>query len=133
MRIFFDTNVLVAAFVTRGASTDVFEYCLFHHTIVISEFVLEEFERVMTKKFRFSPERVEQILCFLRRELAIVVSTDALVQLCCDPDDDQILADAQSSQVELLLTGDQDLLILGKTVSVQVLSPSDFWKFEGTD
>jgi putative PIN family toxin of toxin-antitoxin system len=130
MRIFFDTNVLIAAFLTRGASAEVFEYCLVHHTVVVSESVLEEFTGVMKKKFRFTSERIEHTVRFLRREVQITRASGTRVALSRDPDDDQILADATYSQSQLILSGDQDLLVLGNTFPLPILSPSEFWKFE---
>lgn len=130
MRIFFDTNVLIAAFLTRGASGDVFSHCLSHHEILISEFVLEEFERVMKKKFHFSQDRIERTLGFLRREATTISSVRITKRLSRDKDDDQILADTLNVHADLLLTGDQDLLILRDTFAVPILSPSDFWRFE---
>ncbi len=44
MRVLFDTNVLVAAFIARGNSSEVFEHCLAMHDIITSQWLLDELE-----------------------------------------------------------------------------------------
>ena len=57
MRVVLDTNVLVAAFIARGVCTDVFERVVSDHELILSPFVLGEFERVMMDKFGFDGNR----------------------------------------------------------------------------
>jgi predicted nucleic acid-binding protein len=42
MKVFFDTNVLVAAFISHGVCCDLFDYCLENHSVYTSDFVLKE-------------------------------------------------------------------------------------------
>ena len=55
MRVFLDTNVLVAAYATRGLCEDVFRVILAEHELVVSDTVLAEFERVLGQKLGSSP------------------------------------------------------------------------------
>lgn len=45
MRILLDTNVLIAAFLTRGICNELLEHCLRHHQLINSEFLLNEFHK----------------------------------------------------------------------------------------
>jgi putative PIN family toxin of toxin-antitoxin system len=45
MKVVLDTNVLIAAFITRGSSSDLLEHCIRQHEIVTSEFILDEFRQ----------------------------------------------------------------------------------------
>ena len=45
MRIFFDTNVLLAAYLWAGLALDVFKTATVDHTVLISEDVIEEAKR----------------------------------------------------------------------------------------
>ena len=49
MKIVLDTNVLIAAFIARGVCTDVFERVIDEHELLLSPFILKEFERVMVR------------------------------------------------------------------------------------
>jgi len=60
MRIFLDTNVLIAAFVSRGTCKELFEYCLTSHTIYISQAVIDEFTDTLSMKLKFSPNIVNR-------------------------------------------------------------------------
>jgi len=47
-----------------------------------------------------------------------------------DHDDDHILAAALYGQVDCIVTGDKDLLILRNIENIPILPPADFWKFQ---
>ena len=42
MKVFFDTNVLIAAFATRGLCSDLFVHVLLEHELIVGEVVLDE-------------------------------------------------------------------------------------------
>ncbi len=52
VRLFFDTNVLVSAFLARGLCTDLLRLVLMDHTLVTSEVVLAEWHDVLVRKGR---------------------------------------------------------------------------------
>ena len=128
MKILFDTNVLIAAFVTRGQTFDLLKDALYKHDVYCTDFVQEELKKVFNKKFpqlsetsrRFALHVVEKY--FLRGKTASTVEP-----ICRDANDDPILADAVTNQINLLITGDKDLLILKKHKSVRILSPAQYW------
>jgi hypothetical protein len=48
LRVFLDTNVLVAAFATRGLCADVLRLVLVHHELVTSAVVVAELQRALS-------------------------------------------------------------------------------------
>jgi predicted nucleic acid-binding protein len=52
MRVVLDSNVLVAAFGTRGLCEDVLRVCLSRHEICLSEVILSEVQEHLPKKFK---------------------------------------------------------------------------------
>ena len=52
MRVCLDTNVLVAAFATRGLCADVLRTVLAEHELVIGDVILDELRRVLSTKFK---------------------------------------------------------------------------------
>ena len=61
MRVCLDTNVLVAAFATRGLCADVFRTVLAEHDLIVGEVILTELRRVLTTKFKVPSNRVDAI------------------------------------------------------------------------
>jgi putative PIN family toxin of toxin-antitoxin system len=126
MRVVLDTNVLIAAFIARGACTDVFERVINEHELILSPFILEEFERVMTRKLGLDGDRVARAVTLLRRKGIVVEPAPLDSPVCRDPDDDQILALTREYGVRVLVTGDDDLLVLDAFEGVPIISPRQF-------
>ena len=130
MKVFIDTNVLVAAYISHGACFELYEHCLDTHTVYSSEQVRRELEDTLTKKLRFSAAKAATA-CKHHRENSIL--TRPIQQphgWSRDPDDDNIIAAAIQIPVDCIVTGDKDLLVLERVQGIPVLSPGDFWKFE---
>lgn len=123
MRVVLDTNVVIAAFIARGACSDLFERVVNEHELILSPFILEEFERVMTRKFGLDGNRVARAVALLRRKGIVVEPVPLDSPVCRDPDDDQILALAREDGVRFLVTGDDDLLALDAFEGVPIISP----------
>jgi len=130
MKVFLDTNVLIAAFVARGLCSDLFDHCLAEHTICISQWVLDEFCDRLTNKFGFTRINVEQAASFIMGNGVVLPSDPLPSRICRDPDDDHILAAAVNGKVQCIVTGDKDLLVLKKIQKIPIIKPSEFWKFE---
>jgi putative PIN family toxin of toxin-antitoxin system len=130
LKVFFDTNVLISAFIAHGASSEVFEYCLSSCRVFTTQFVLDETRKVLSSKFRFSPDLVEEICGFLSSNFELVEAEALDEPICRDPDDDFILAGALAAAADCLITGDEDLLVLEEYKDIRILKPSDFWRYE---
>jgi len=130
MKIVFDTNVLIAAFIARGTCSELLEYCVVHHEVVLSAAILDELCAVLTRKFRFLPEEARQVARLLKSRVRMVEPNPLTTPICRDPDDDRILAAALSAQCRAIITGDKDLTDLRQVDGVVIMTPSEFWKFE---
>ena len=127
MKIVLDSNIIIAAFSSRGLCASVFELCLDRYTIMISDFILSEVSRILQDRFKMPPTNVKTILNYLK-EFCIVASYNKLQKrICRDPFDDEILALAISNGVDYIITGDKDLLDLKDYQSIKILSPRQFW------
>lgn len=129
MRVFLDTNVLVAAFATRGLCADVFRLVLAEHELLVSAALIEEVTRTLTKKIRVPDQVVREIVVFLRASASIVESAPERPPIAVrDPDDVVILGEALSGGADVLVTGDKDLLVLGEVGALRILNPRGFWE-----
>jgi putative PIN family toxin of toxin-antitoxin system len=122
-----DTNVLIAAFATRGLCQSVFELCLDRHRIAISEHLMQELKRGLSGKVKLPADLVVQIDAYVRSVGDLVEPTPLPAPVCRDRDDDEVLALALSAEASMLVTGDRDLLDLREHRGIEVVSPRMFW------
>ena len=64
----------------------------------------------------------ERLLAEVQQLAEIVAPPPLPAPVCRDPDDDEVLALAIAAQIDLVVSGDHDLLSLG---SIDILSPRD--------
>lgn len=126
MKVVLDSNVVIAAFATRGICDLIFEYCLTEHRIILSEFILKEVKANLRKKLRLPKANIKEIISFLKSNCDIYSPPKLDIRICRDPDDDQILSLAYFSNAEFMITGDKDLLDLGSFKNIPILTPRDF-------
>lgn len=128
MRVFLDTNVLVAAFATRGLCADVLRDVLAGHELVVGEVVLAELERALTRRLRLPATAVKAILEFLREHEVVPKPKEPASLPVRDPADRWILASALAARADVLVTGDRDLLDLPAQPPLRILDPRAFWQ-----
>jgi uncharacterized protein len=131
VKVFLDTNVLVAAFATRGLCADVVRLTLAAHEMVVSETVLTELGRTLIRKIGLPERDVRSIVAFVREEAAVAPDVTPRVRLR-DPKDAPILAAAVAFGADVLVTGDRDLLDLEQQADIRVVSPRRFWELVKT-
>ena len=108
--MFFDTNVLVSAFLARGLCADLLRLVLSEHTLVTSEVVLAELRNVLGRKVRMPAQEIEAIVAFLRDQ-PVAPNPATILQLgLVDADDEWVLASAVLAEADLFVTGDQGVL-----------------------
>ena len=127
MRVFLDTNVLVAAFATRGLCADVLRIVLAEHNLIIGEVVLGELRDVLAKRLKLAPSTVADILALLRAQEVVPKPANPSSLSVRDPDDRWILASAVAGGADVLVTGDQDLLAIAAEAPLTILNPRGFW------
>jgi len=130
VKVLFDTNVLIAAFLTRGLSNEVFEHCLSEHIICTSEWILGELDENLKGKLKFPTAKAEKIVRFLHKNTQMVNPPPLKEKACRDPDDDNVLSAALAAEADCIISGDGDLLTLQKFHGIRIISPSGFWEFE---
>ena len=128
MRVCLDTNVLVAAFATRGLCADVLRAVLTEHELVLGQVILTEFRRVLKSKLKVPQDRIESAeAVFSSVEIIPKPSAPSAVPVR-DRDDRWVLATAIAGHADVLVTGDADLLDIADRSPLAVLSPRAFWE-----
>ena len=115
MRITIDSSVLIAAYVTRaGACAELLEEVLQHHELVLSGHILDEVRRKLTYKLLLPPRLVTRVVQSLARAATMVA-------------DVPVLGTAVAGDAELLVSVDNDLLVLKRYATVDIVRPGEFW------
>jgi uncharacterized protein len=124
-----DTSVLVAAQITTaGTCADVVKFTLREHRLVLSDYILEEFERTMIKKLRYTPESARSFVDDYRAVARMVTPLPVAASLCRDPADAAILGTALAAQADMLVTVDRDLLDITVKVGMDIVNPGEFFR-----
>jgi len=127
VKIVLDSNIIVAAFAGRGLCNSLFELCLDRYEIIISEFILTEVSKTLHNKIKMPLQNIQIIIDYLK-EFCVLSTYDKLSEnICRDKNDNDIISLAVSNNVDYLITGDKDLLVLKKFKKVTIISPREFW------
>ena len=130
MRIVLDTNVLIAAFISRGGCAELFEHCAVNHILVGSQFILDELQKNLKKKFNYESSDIRLVVDLLKGKWVTVQPEKLKYPVSRDPDDDTILATAIAGHCRCLITGDKDLLVVENYQGIVILKPNQFWQYE---
>lgn len=125
MTVVLDTNVVVAALVSKGLCHEVVVRALGSGTVVTSPALLDELEHTLRARFTLGPAATG-FLEQLRLRVHLVVPTPLAAPVSRDADDDVVLATAVAANAGVIVTGDLDLLVLRRYGGIEVVTPRDF-------
>ena len=126
MKIVLDANVIIAAFASRGLCESVFELCLSGHEIVLCEELLGEITKNLRLKIRLPAKMVDHVGKLLREHGTLRDPVPLPPETCRDPDDTKVLGLAVASRADVIVTGDEDLLVLERYQGIPILNPRSF-------
>jgi len=128
VKVILDSNVLMAAFGSRGLCEAILEVCLSDHELYISEAILNKVRSHLSDKFKLSSQQIDENLGMLRDECTWVYPATIPKNACRDPDDLLILGTALAAGADCLVTGGRDLLVLTTFQGIPILSPRSFYE-----
>ena len=128
-RTVLDTNVLISALLfSNGPPGRAVFAALERGTILISEETVDELNDVAARpkfdRYLLASERRRFVRSLVGR--AEVVDVDRRVQECRDPKDDKFLSLALAGEASVIVSGDEDLLVLHPFRGIPVLTPRAF-------
>ncbi len=127
MRVFLDTNVLVAAFATRGLCADLVRAVLAQHELITGDVILDELETVLLERIKLPAPTVNDILALLRGQEVVPKPAAPSPLKIRDADDRWVLASATAGNADILVTGDRDLLDVADAAPLPILDPRGCW------
>jgi putative PIN family toxin of toxin-antitoxin system len=128
LRVLFDTNVLIAAFISEGVCAKLMRRARKRQfSLVSSPVILQEFQDVLIRKFSATRRESQEALQVIMEAVeAMTQSEQAVTGVCRDPEDDRILGCALAGEADYLVTGDEDLLVMKQFKAIRIIAPRDF-------
>lgn len=131
MRVLLDTNVLISAILFGGIPNEILRRGLSgEFDLVTGRGLLDELDRILRVRFGLPVEAAS----FARADLELaaeLVVPSRVDPVSRDPGDDIVLAIAREGRVDYVVTGDSDLLSLGRYKSVEIVTPRNFVEMLG--
>jgi len=132
MRVVVDVNILVRALIKPGGTVGPVMQRLRDgaFTLLYSEAILEELLDVLSRpriraKYQLEDDDIETVLLLilLRGES---VAPSRRITACRDPLDDKFLEVAVAGRADVVVSGDQDLLVLSSYEGIPIVTPASF-------
>ena len=130
-KVVLDTNILVSALLFKGELAVIVDLWKKGKIMpVLSKETFAEFKTVLEyPKFSLT---VQEIKVIVEEEMLpyfeIIEVADNIRDRCRDADDDKFIACAVAASADFIVSGDRDLLDMGKCKSVRIVSASAFLK-----
>lgn len=126
MRALLDTNVVISAVLFGGLPRQILKAALEGGLDVItSPALLAELERVLTRKFAFNSTTAASIRSELEA-LGRVIEPASIKRVTKSSADDLVLAAAIAGEVDVIVTGDRELLDIATYENIRIESPRTF-------
>ena len=129
MRVVLDTNVVVSALLFTGISSKLVP--LWQGgviTALVSRIILEEYLRVLSyPKFKLSEGDIKGLIQEELLPYVEVVKTSRRLRVVDrDPSDDKFIECAVAGKARVIISGDKDLLSIGRYRKILIQSPAQF-------
>ena len=134
MRVLFDTNILISSLLSpdKPGVIQTIVATIFRHsfTFLLPTEVADEFARTVIRKKslakRVTVGHMEAAVTLLFAFSKIVPSVQHIPIVTRDAKDDYLLAYAKVGKADYLVTGDEDLLVLGSYEQIMIITPATF-------
>jgi putative PIN family toxin of toxin-antitoxin system len=129
VRVVLDTNALVSALLFSGVSSKLVS--LWQNGLIaplLSREILDEYLRVLSyPKFALSEEEIKELIQEEILPFAEVVKPKKRLRVVQrDPSDNKFLECAVAGKADVIISGDKDLLSLGRYRQIRIQSPAQF-------
>jgi putative PIN family toxin of toxin-antitoxin system len=131
VRVVLDTNVLVSALLFTGITSELTSlWQKSSITVLLSREILEEYLRVLSyPKFELSETEIRDLMGEELLPYATVINpTRRLHVVERDPSDNKFIECAVTGRARVIISGDKDLLSLGKYRHIRIRSPAQFFR-----
>jgi uncharacterized protein len=126
-RVTGDSNIIIGALSRGGKPQELLD--LARHgriELAVSDAILDEVGRILSDKFEWSTERVNNVRAEIATFTKQVAPTETLDVVQDDASDNRIVECAVAAGSDVIVSGDKHLLALGSFRGIEVMTVSDF-------
>ncbi len=129
MRVVFDTNIFISAFVFPGGQAEkaILKILEGKDHLLISKDIIDEVLSVLARKFDRNAEALAHTAVFLS-EIAEMVKPSVRIDVLKEPADNRILECAVSGRADIIVTGHKEMLNLKHYQGIKILSLRKYLK-----
>ena len=127
MKIVIDTNLVVSAIFFGGRPEKLIDLLIDgRFDAYTNGVIIEEYDDTVEKLKKDYPDKMERFALpdIIAKMHQIDVTTE--VHVCRDPGDDKFIGCALDSKSKYIVSGDKDLLAVGKHEDVEIVTVGDF-------
>ncbi len=125
MRVVFGTKVLYWALAAKGFCEEVLDEAFSDCITIWSGPLKQELELLLARRHKIGPATRAALAAYT--DLCEFVEPQPLARrVCRDKEDEVVLATALAGKADIIVTGDDDLLVLKKFHGTRILSPREF-------
>lgn len=127
MRVVFDTNIFISAFVIPGSQAEkaMLKIIEGEDVLLLSKGILDELLSVLSIKFSRDKEEISRVAVILS-EMAEWVEPTKTIKVLTDQPDNRILECAVSGNADVIVTGDKEILRLMEFEKTKIISLKEY-------
>ena len=128
MKLVLDTNIFISAFYWGGIPQLVIDRIIEGlDQLFISNKILGEIADVMARpKFKTGAETIDRYIKTIERTGKKIYTTGKTIDICRDKDDNDKIECGIKANVDFIITGDEDLLVLKKYKKIKIITPKEY-------
>ncbi len=129
MRVVFDTNIFISAFVFPESQAEkaILKIIEGNDTLLISRDIIMEVLSVLSRKFSRDKEQLSRVAVNLS-ELGELIEATKEISVLTDESDNRILECAVSGNADAIVTGDKGILELRRFENIRIMSLREYLK-----
>ena len=127
MRVVFDTNIYISAFVIPGSRAEVAIRRIVEGSdiLILSRPIVQELISTLSRKFSRDREELAHMAVFLA-EISELCRPRKKIAILKDEPDNRILECAMAGKADAVVTGDRAMLSLGQYQGIRILSLKEY-------
>ena len=128
MKVVLDSNIFISSFFWGGYPREVFERVIngFDELYITDEIINEITSVMKHNKFTASSSEIEDYIKIIKKYSRKIASKNIPESISRDKDDDKIIQCGLDGDVDFIITGDKDLLVLKEYKKLKIASPKEY-------
>ena len=128
MKIVIDTNIFVSSFFWQGNPRKIFDRVTNGiDELFITDDIIDEIKSVMSKKkFDLEITKIDDYVNIIKHFSENILHNNIYENISRDIDDNKILKCGLEGNVDYIITGDNDLLVLKEYKNIKIINPKEY-------